>query len=227
MQSLSGKGREGFSMKRIIFLLGAVIVVLLLLVSFPPGMFIIGGIHMTKHAFFLFFCVVMLIAAAVIHAQGFMGPGSFPASPPGGPGFGPPSLPLGGPGFGPPPPGPGLDHPPIGQGHAPLPPPIEGSQGWYGFTGPVQTVTIEQVKTFAHRTPVIVTGTIVQAIGGDSYLFRDSSGEIMLKIGPNEWYTLGSTISPSEKIEISGEVHRDFRDWQGAPEIHTRYIRKL
>ncbi len=169
----------------------------------------------------------MLIAATAIHAQGFFGPGSFLTPPPGGPGYGPPP-PLGGPGFGPPPPpGPGLNHPHPGPGHAPPPSSIYGTQGWYGFTGQVQTVTVEQVKTFTHRTPVIVAGTIVQAIGGDFYLFRDSSGEIMLKIGPNEWYTLGSTISPSEQIEISGELHRNPRDWQGVPEIHARYIRKL
>jgi uncharacterized protein (TIGR00156 family) len=73
-----------------------------------------------------------------------------------------------------------------------------------GFTGPVRTVTVEQAKTYEHRTPVIVSGTIVQAIGGDLYIFRDSSGEIILRIGPREWYTLGSNIGPSEKIEISG-----------------------
>jgi hypothetical protein len=72
------------------------------------------------------------------------------------------------------------------------------------------------------------------------YIFRDSSGEIILRIGPREWYALGSNISPSDKIEISGELHRDQggnlrplgsvevpRDWQRAPEIHARYIRKI
>jgi uncharacterized protein (TIGR00156 family) len=192
------------------------------------GKYRFGGIHMTKHALFFIFCLAMLIAAAAIHAQGFFGPGSFPSSPSWGSGFGPLSPPLGGPGYGPPPPpGPGLNHPHLGPGHNPLPPPVGGIQGWYGFTGPLQTVTVEQVKTFADRTPLIVTGTIVQAIGGDFYLFRDSSGEIMLKIGPNEWYTLGSTISPSDNIEISGELHKDELYSMRAPEIHVRYIRKL
>ena len=225
-------------MKRTLFLLGVAIVVLLLLVPLPPGSFLIGGIHMAKYEFFLVFCLVMFIAAAAIHAQGFFGPDSFSPPPLGGPGFGPHALPPGGPGFDPPP-------PPLGSpGFDPLPPPIEGIQGWFGFTGQVRTVTVEQAKTYEHRTPVIVTGTIVQAIGGDLYTFRDSSGEIMLRIGPREWYALGSTISPSEQIEISGELHRDQegnrglpvrrpagsvevqRDWQGTPEIHARYIRK-
>jgi uncharacterized protein (TIGR00156 family) len=108
----------------------------------------------------------------------------------------------------------------------PLPPP-GGTPVWYGFTGPVRTVTVEQAKTFAHKAPVVVTGIIVQAIGGDLYIFRDSSGEVIIRIGPQEWYNLGSTISPSENIEISGELHRDKKDWQRAPEIHARYIRKI
>jgi uncharacterized protein (TIGR00156 family) len=86
---------------------------------------------------------------------------------------------------------------------------------------------VEQAKSFPHRTPVIVTGTLVQAIGGDLYTFRDSSGEIILRIGQREWYNVGSNISPADNIEISGELHKDQRDWQRAPEIHARYIRKL
>jgi len=117
----------------------------------------------------------------------------------------------------PPPPGaPGLN-----------PPPVEGIPGRYGFTGPVRTVTVEQAKTYANKTPVIVTGNIVQAIGGDLYIFRDSSGDITLRIGPREWFALGSNIGPSDRIEISGELHRDKKDWYRAPEIHARYIRKV
>jgi len=163
---------------------------------------------MKKYTLFFVCCLVSLVAAATVFAQGFTGPGTNPPPPPSGPGFNPPPPPLGDPGSYP-------------------PPPVEGYTDRYGFTGPARTVTVEQAKTYAHRTPVIVTGTIVQAIGGDLYIFRDSSGEIILRIGPREWYALGSTISPSENIEISGELHRDLRDWQRAPEIHARYIRKI
>ena len=170
---------------------------------------------MKKYTLFFVCCLVSLIAAATVSAQGFTGPGANPPPPPAGSGLYPPPPP-------PPPP------PPGGPGHnPPPPPPIEGITDRYGFTGPAQIVTVEQVKTYAHRTPVIVSGTIVQAIGGDLYMFRDSSGEIILRIGPREWYALGSNISPSDKIEISGELHRDHRDWQRAPEVHARYIRKI
>jgi uncharacterized protein (TIGR00156 family) len=204
---------------------------------------------MKEYTFFFVCCLITLIAASTVSAQGFTGPGANP-TPPSGPGYNPPPPPdLGhyplppappfGPGFIPPPPppphhgGPGHYPPPPpphhgGSGrHYPPPPPVEGITDQYGFTGPVRTVTVEEAKTYAHRTPVIVTGTIVQAVGGDLYIFRDSSGEITLRIGPREWYVLGSNIGLSDKIEISGELHRDHMDRQRAPEIHARYIRKL
>jgi uncharacterized protein (TIGR00156 family) len=174
---------------------------------------------MKKYTIFFICCLVSLIATATVSAQGFTGPGVNPPPPPSGPGYNPPPPPP--PGHNPPPP------PPGGPGSFPPPPPVEDYINRYGFTGPTRTVTVEQAKTYAHRTPVIVTGTIVQAIGGDLYIFRDSSGEIILRIGPREWYALGSNISPSDKIEISGELHRDHRDWQREPEIHARYIRKI
>jgi len=96
-----------------------------------------------------------------------------------------------------------------------------------GFTGPAKIVTVEQAKTFAHRTPVIVTGNLVQAVGGNLYLFRDATGEIPMHIGPREWEILGASIGPSEKIEVSGEVHWAWRSAQSEPEIHARFIRKV
>jgi uncharacterized protein (TIGR00156 family) len=163
---------------------------------------------MKKYTLFFVCCLISFIAAATVSAQGFTGPGANPPPSPSGHGhYPPPPPPHGGPGHHPPPP---MEY--------------QETSDRYGFTGPVRTVTVEQAKTYAHRTPVIVTGTIAQAIGGDLYLFRDSSGEIILRIGPREWYALGSNISPSDNIEISGELHKD---WQRDPEIHARYIRKM
>jgi uncharacterized protein (TIGR00156 family) len=100
----------------------------------------------------------------------------------------------------------------------------QGYSGQYGFTGPSQTVPVAQAQTYGHHSPVIIQGNIVQALGGDMYIFRDSSGEIILRIGPKEWQYYGATISPSDTIEISGEVHR--KTWQ-QPEVHARFIKKI
>jgi uncharacterized protein (TIGR00156 family) len=101
-----------------------------------------------------------------------------------------------------------------------------GVIGQSGFVGPTQTVSVVQSQAFYDKTPVIVRGNIVQAIGGDNYIFRDSSGDIILKIGPKEWMNFGSTIGPSDAIEISGEVHRDKKN-QSDIHIHAKYIRKI
>ena len=101
-----------------------------------------------------------------------------------------------------------------------------GVIGQYGFVGPTQTVTVAQSQAFYDKTPVIVKGNIVQAIGGDNYIFRDSSGDIILKIGPKEWRNFGSIVGPSDTIEISGEVHRDKKN-RSDIHIHAKYIRKI
>jgi len=174
---------------------------------------------MKKYTLFFVCCLITFIAVAAVSAQGqgFTGPGANTTAPvPGAPGAYPPSPP--------PPPG----GPRGGPGAYPPAPPVPlDVPNSYGYTGQVRTVTIEQAKAFGHRTPVVITGNIVQAIGGDFYTFRDSSGEIILKIGPREWYMLGTNIGPSDKIEISGEIHWPPHSWQGIPELHARYIRKL
>jgi len=199
---------------------------------FPP---------LPRHILFIVFCLVSLIGVGIVSAQGFTGPGADPSPgqgiyPPPPPGLGVNPPPPPGPVANPPPPGPGIHPPPpppgLGANPPPPPPGHQGFSGQYGFTGPSQVVTVVQAQGFAHRTPVIVRGSIVQAIGGDLYIFRDTSGEIILRIGPREWEIFGSTISPSDTIEISGELHlaslpRDQRDWQRRPEIHARYIRRL
>ncbi|MCL2180073.1 MAG: NirD/YgiW/YdeI family stress tolerance protein [Treponema sp.] len=123
----------------------------------------------------------------------------------------------------------------------------------YGFSGPqasssqfgygqLQTVTVTQVRTFGHKMPVVMTGNLVQFYGGkDLYIFRDVSGDIIVKIGPKEWQNLwyqGISIEPSDTIEIFGEVHwpkhnhRNFygpagQGFQIAPEVHVRFIKKV
>jgi uncharacterized protein (TIGR00156 family) len=145
--------------------------------------------------------------------------------------------------YGNPPPPPSLDPngnpppPPLDPyGNPPLPPSLDPNGNPppppldpYEFTASAQHVTVEQAKSSAHGTPVIVTGNLIQAIGGDSYIFRDSSGTINMRIGPREWEIYGSTISMSDLIEISGELHREPGNRKRSPEIHihARYIRKL
>ena len=94
----------------------------------------------------------------------------------------------------------------------------------FGFTGPTQAVTAAEASEFANRTPLIVQGTIVHSTGPDRYLFRDSSGDIIVRIGQSEWRRVGSTVGPYDNVEISGVL---YKDEQRAPEIRVSSIRKL
>jgi uncharacterized protein (TIGR00156 family) len=104
---------------------------------------------------------------------------------------------------------------------------FQGTQGQYGFTGPSRTSTAAQALGFEHRAPVILSGNLVQSIGADLYTFRDPSGEITVRIGPLEWQNTGFNISPSDTIEISGEVHKDQEGFQRPLEVRARHIRKI
>ena len=162
---------------------------------------------MKKHTFFFTCCLALVFAAATLSAQGFIGPGTNPP------------LPFQSPQVLPPPPGP-VPNPP-------QPPASQWPQSQVGFTGPAWTVTVEQARGFANKTPVVVRGTLVQALGRDFFVFRDSSGDIAMRIGRKEWSAFGMFVGPSENIEISGELRRDNKNWWRAPEIHARFIRRI
>ncbi|MCL2209445.1 MAG: NirD/YgiW/YdeI family stress tolerance protein [Treponema sp.] len=105
----------------------------------------------------------------------------------------------------------------------------QATMGQFGY-GQLQTVTVNQARTLGHKIPVVMTGNLVQFYGGkDLYVFRDASGEILVKIGPKEWQNLwyqGISIDPSNTIEIFGEVHWPKHNW-GTPEVHVRFIKKV
>jgi uncharacterized protein (TIGR00156 family) len=86
-----------------------------------------------------------------------------------------------------------------------------------GFTGPgtsgqpimvSQLITISEAKNYPHDSWVVITGNIVNPLpGGTHFMFRDSSGEIPVEIGPKEWR--GLSAAASEAVEISGELKKE------------------
>jgi uncharacterized protein (TIGR00156 family) len=141
---------------------------------------------MKRYTFMALFGLPLLFSTALVHGQGFTGPGA--------------NLPSFGPGSNPPPPhGPGHNPPPPPPGH--YPPPDSGEQ-------PVMTsrpVTISEAKNYPHDSWVVIAGNIVNVLpGGRHFMFRDSSGEIAVEIGPKEWR--GLSAGESDRVEISGEV---------------------
>jgi uncharacterized protein (TIGR00156 family) len=69
---------------------------------------------------------------------------------------------------------------------------------------------------------VIITGNIVSVLpGGRHFMYRDSSGEIPIDIGPKEWR--GLSVGVSDRVEISGEVKKE----RGQIFIKVHAIRKV
>ena len=103
-----------------------------------------------------------------------------------------------------------------------------------GFTGPsvpmtangqagYQTVTVSQLQTLPNtKAYVTLTGNITQSTGRKSYTFRDSTGEITVKIERHYWWDL--TVSPAERIQLLVEVEKKR---SGRLEIEAKGLRKL
>ena len=74
--------------------------------------------------------------------------------------------------------------------------------------GAFMPATVAQVaQTFPNKAQAVLRGNIVQQLGSDRYLFRDSSGEIVIKIKHDRWW--GLTVGPNDLVEIGGELKRD------------------
>ena len=80
-----------------------------------------------------------------------------------------------------------------------------------GFIGQFTPVSVSQVYSFPNKAPAILQGNIVAWLGGDRYLFRDSSGDIMIKIKNDRWW--GVTVGPNDLVELGGELKRDKKTW--------------
>ena len=80
--------------------------------------------------------------------------------------------------------------------------------GQQGFIGPMQIVTVSQViQIFPDKAQAVLRGNIVMYLGDDCYLFRDATGDFVLKIKNERWW--GLTVGPNDLVEIGGELKRD------------------
>ena len=103
-----------------------------------------------------------------------------------------------------------------------------------GFTGPsvpaavngqagYQAVTVSQLQTLtAKKTYVTLTGNITQSAGRNNYTFRDSTGEVTIKIDRHYWWNL--SVGPSDRVQLLVEVEVKKN---GRIEVEAKGIRKL
>jgi len=68
-----------------------------------------------------------------------------------------------------------------------------------------QPVTVMEARNLPHDSFVILNGNIVNSLpGGKNYTFTDSTGEIIVDIGPRHWR--GLSVGVSDRVEIYCEV---------------------
>jgi uncharacterized protein (TIGR00156 family) len=68
---------------------------------------------------------------------------------------------------------------------------------------------VSRVYSYPDKAQAVLRGNIVSFLGGDLYLFRDSTGDIVVKIKHDRWW--GVSVGPSDLVELGGELKRDKR----------------
>jgi uncharacterized protein (TIGR00156 family) len=81
-----------------------------------------------------------------------------------------------------------------------------------GFKGPdnVTSSTVAQVAEMAEDAHVKLVGYIVKSLGDEKFEFRDDTGTIVIEIDEDDWH--GVEAGPSDRVEITGEVEREWRE---------------
>jgi len=91
-----------------------------------------------------------------------------------------------------------------------------------GFTGPgAGSATVAEALNMRDETPVTLQGQIVRRLGGEKYLFQDTTGTITVDIDDKIWHNI--SVSQNDRVEIRGEIDRS---WRGV-EVEVDALRKL
>ncbi len=82
---------------------------------------------------------------------------------------------------------------------------------WAGYATTAMAADAEQVtaaeaKTHASESWVMLEGNIVQSLGDELYRFEDSSGEILVRIGPEDWH--GQRVQIDTRVKVHGQLKK-------------------
>ncbi|WP_373780711.1 YgiW/YdeI family stress tolerance OB fold protein [Glaesserella sp.] len=85
---------------------------------------------------------------------------------------------------------------------------FQGNNGG-GFQGKKakSITTVAQAKKAYDDAPVSISGYIVKQLDEDSFIFRDSSGQIRIDVDDDAWG--GLHVDSKTRIRIHGKVDRD------------------
>ncbi|MGL5037169.1 MAG: YgiW/YdeI family stress tolerance OB fold protein [Aeromonas sp.] len=78
------------------------------------------------------------------------------------------------------------------------------------YTGPQEQnkVSVAQLQDLADDSWATLEGELVKHLGGENYLFRDSTGEIEVEVDQDVWR--GVEVAPTDRIQIRGEVDHNW-----------------
>ncbi len=89
-----------------------------------------------------------------------------------------------------------------------------------GFKGPgVAMGTVQGLADMKDDSHVLLKGNIEKSLGDEKYLFKDSTGTIVVEIDDKRWH--GQTVTPQDTVEIFGELDKELI---GQSEIDVKRI---
>lgn len=87
------------------------------------------------------------------------------------------------------------------------------------------TITVSEAKKLPNETLVLLNGYVVQDLGDKEYIFRDSTGEIIIEVDDPKVRQELLSIGKNDRIEIYGEIDIDSKKTK--IEIEVESIRKI
>ena len=83
-----------------------------------------------------------------------------------------------------------------------------------GFDGPrdpsLAPTTVKKALSMRDDAMVTLTGKIISSLGDEKYLFKDSTGEVIIEIDDEDWH--GVKVTPNDTLEIVGKVDKEFME---------------
>jgi uncharacterized protein (TIGR00156 family) len=94
-----------------------------------------------------------------------------------------------------------------------------------GFIGADSSALVTAVAAAErpNESNVRLVGFLIEKLGSEKYLFRDDSGTIVVEIDDDDWS--GIEASAETRVEIAGEVDREWKLLQRETEIDVDSIR--
>ena len=66
--------------------------------------------------------------------------------------------------------------------------------------------SVSEVMTLPDNSPVVMRGRITKDMGGNMYVFEDSSGTVMLEIDDEDWN--GNTVRINDVVTVYGNIDK-------------------